>query len=97
MNPSSTSWRGSRSLLPASPVSTCSAFPLSDSDILKEWGDTRALLTYGRTPEEDQVAAAEAVLSMWKYVEGHVAARDAEPREDLTSDLIRLSASGRSS
>ena len=66
-------------------------FPASDSDILKEWGDTRALLTYGRTPEEDQVAAAEAVLSMWKYVEGHVAARDAEPHEDLTSDLIRLS------
>ena len=28
---------------------------------------------------------------MWKYVEGHVAARDAEPHEDLTSDLIRLS------
>jgi cytochrome P450 len=48
-------------------------------------------LTYGRTPEQDQVAAAEAVLSMWKYVEGHVAVRDAEPREDLTSDLIRLS------
>jgi hypothetical protein len=66
-------------------------FPASDSGILKEWGDTRALLTYGRTPEEDQVAAAEAVLSMWKYVEGHVAARDAEPHEDLTSDLIRLS------
>ncbi len=66
-------------------------FPTSDSDILKQWSHNRALLTYGRMAEEDQVVAAEAVLSMWKYCESHVAAREANPLDDLTSDLILLS------
>ncbi|MDE3205025.1 MAG: cytochrome P450 [Acidobacteriota bacterium] len=67
-------------------------FPHADTDLLKEWSRTRVLLTYGRLSEEDQVATAKDVLAMWRYVEAFVASRWAEPLDDLTSDLVRLSA-----
>jgi cytochrome P450 len=65
-------------------------FPRQDTDTLKEWSRTRVLLTYGRLSEEEQVAAAQDVVAMWRYVEDFVAARWSEPADDLTSDLVRL-------
>jgi cytochrome P450 len=59
--------------------------------MLKDWSRNRVLLTYGRLPEDEQVATARDVLSMWRYVESFVAQRWAEPVDDLTSDLVRLS------
>ena len=67
-------------------------FPASDTDMLKEWSRTRVLLTYGRLSEDEQVATARDVVAMWRYVERFVAGRAAEPVDDLTSDLVRLSA-----
>jgi cytochrome P450 len=66
-------------------------FPDSDTETLKEWSRTRVLLTYGRLSEEEQVATARDVVAMWRYVEDFVARRAAEPVDDLTSDLVRLS------
>jgi cytochrome P450 len=66
-------------------------FPDSDTETLKEWSRTRVLLTYGRLSEEEQVATASDVVAMWRYVEEFVAQRAAEPVDDLTSDLVRLS------
>ena len=61
-------------------------------DRLKEWSRNRVLLTYGRLPEDEQVATAKDVVqSMWRYVEDFVAERWADPVDDLTSDLARLS------
>jgi cytochrome P450 len=65
-------------------------FPRQDTDTLKEWSRSRVLLTYGRLSEEEQVAAAQDVVAMWRYVEDFVAARWSEPADDLTSDLVRL-------
>jgi len=65
-------------------------FPESDTDMLKEWSRTRVLLTYGRLSDEDQVATAKDVLSMWRYVKDFVAGRVSRPVDDLTSDLVRL-------
>lgn len=67
-------------------------FPDRDTDTLKDWSRNRVLLTYGRLSEADQVATAQDVLAMWKYVEAFVAERWAAPADDLTSDLVRLSA-----
>jgi cytochrome P450 len=67
-------------------------FPDRDTEMLKDWSSTRVLLTYGRLSEEQQVATARDVVSMWRYVEEFVARRAAEPVDDLTSDLVRLSA-----
>jgi cytochrome P450 len=66
-------------------------FPDEDTDMLKDWSRNRVLLTYGRLPEEEQVATAKDVLGMWKYVEAFVAQRWADPKNDLTSDLVNLS------
>jgi cytochrome P450 len=66
-------------------------FPDTDTEMLKEWSRTRVLLTYGQLSEAEQVATAADVVSMWRYVEDFVARRHAEPVDDLTSDLVRLS------
>jgi cytochrome P450 len=65
-------------------------FPDADTDTLKEWSRTRVLLTYGRLSDEQQVATANDIVAMWRYVEDFVAGRTAEPLDDLTSDLVRL-------
>jgi cytochrome P450 len=66
-------------------------FPETDTDMLKEWSRGRVLLTYGRLPDDDQVATAKSILAMWRYIKGFVALRVATPVDDLTSDLVRLS------
>jgi cytochrome P450 len=66
-------------------------FPEADTELLKSWSANRVLLTYGRLPEEQQVATARDVVAMWTYVKEFVAQRAAEPADDLTSDLVRLS------
>jgi cytochrome P450 len=65
-------------------------FPDADTDTLKEWSRTRVLLTYGRLSEALQVATANDIVAMWRYVEDFVAERTSEPLDDLTSDLVRL-------
>ena len=65
-------------------------FPDSDTDRLKEWSRTRVLLTYGRLSDEEQVATANDIVAMWRYVEEFVELRTADPLDDLTSDLARL-------
>jgi cytochrome P450 len=66
-------------------------FPDADTDMLKDWSRGRVLLTYGRLSEEEQVATAKSVLSMWRYIKEFVAMRAGDPVDDLTSDLVRLS------
>jgi cytochrome P450 len=66
-------------------------FPYSDTESLKNWSRTRVLLTYGRLSDDEQVAVAHDVVSMWRYVEDFVAQRWDDPKDDLTSDLVRLS------
>src|SRR5439155_7365815 len=66
-------------------------FPDTDTEMLREWSRTRVLLTYGQLSEREQVATAADVVRMWRYVEDFVARRHAEPVDDLTSDLVRLS------
>ncbi|MGE3833823.1 MAG: cytochrome P450 [Acidimicrobiia bacterium] len=66
-------------------------FPEEDTDRLKQWSENRVLLTYGRLSEEQQVEVAKDVALFWTYVEDFVAERWANPVDDLTSDLTRLS------
>ena len=66
-------------------------FPDHDTERLKTWSRTRVLLTYGHLTDDEQVSVAGDIVSMWQYVEQFVAARMAEPADDLTSDLVRLS------
>ncbi len=68
-------------------------FPDADTETLKEWSANRILFTYGRLSEADQVNVAREIVDFWQYVEAHVAARSANPEDDVTSDLILLSRS----
>jgi cytochrome P450 len=63
-------------------------FPESDFEMIKVWSGGRVLLTYGRLPPERQVEIARNVGEFWRYVEAHVAARDAERGDDFTSDIL---------
>ncbi|MCU1594972.1 MAG: putative cytochrome hydroxylase [Frankiales bacterium] len=74
--------------LPAYAGFTLLGFPEDDWEMLKAWCSKRILMTYGRLPEEDQVAVAENVVAFWKYCEEHVAHREAEPGNDFTTDLL---------
>lgn len=67
-------------------------FPTADTDRLKEWCVTRVLLTYGKLDAAGQVQAANELTSFWNYVRDHVQRRMREPADDLTSDLLALSA-----
>lgn len=66
-------------------------FPDEDTDRLKQWSENRVLLTYGRLSEDEQVEMAKDVAQFWTYVEDFVTERWANPVDDLTSDLARLS------
>jgi cytochrome P450 len=70
---------------------TLLGFPADDTEMLREWSEQRVQLTYGRNDEETQVEIARAIVEFWQYVERHVERCAAEPGDDLTSDLVRLS------
>ncbi len=63
-------------------------FPDSDTEQLKQWSAKRVLLTYGRLGDAEQVEVAQEIVDFWNYVKAHVAARRAERRDDMTSDLL---------
>jgi cytochrome P450 len=66
-------------------------FPDADTEQLRAWSQRRVLLTYGRLSEADQISVAHDIVAMWRYVEDFVASRAADPVDDMTSDLVRLS------
>lgn len=63
--------------------------PEQDIEMIKGWGDKRVLMTYGHLAPTEQVEVARNVGAFWRYVEQFVADRDADRRDDLTSDLLR--------
>lgn len=63
-------------------------FPEDDYGLIKDWSGGRVLLTYGHLPAERQVEIAKNVGAFWRYVEDHVAKRDAERADDFTSDIL---------
>lgn len=67
-------------------------FPPEDTDRIKEWCVYRVLLTYGKLEAPEQVKAARELTAFWSYVEAHVRKRMVEPADDLTTDLLDLSA-----
>jgi cytochrome P450 len=66
-------------------------FPDEDTPRLKQWSENRVLLTYGRLSDDEQVVVAKDVAEFWTYIEEFVAERWANPKDDLTSDLCKLS------
>ncbi|MCB8959344.1 MAG: cytochrome P450 [Ardenticatenales bacterium] len=66
--------------------------PAADVPQVKAWAGNRIKLYYGRPTAEEQIAMTGNLVPFWRYVVNLVAAKAANPTDDLTSDLIRLRA-----
>lgn len=67
-------------------------FPEQDWDMVKGWCRGRVQLTYGRLPEDEQVAVARTNLAFWTYCEDHVSLRERQPGDDMTTELLAYAA-----
>ncbi|WP_399091733.1 cytochrome P450 [Streptomyces sp. BBFR2] len=76
--------------LPASVVFALIGFPAEDTVMLKELAAERMVFTWGRATPEQQTDVAKFMVRYWKYCVDFVHRRLAEPRDDFTSDLVRV-------
>jgi cytochrome P450 len=64
--------------------------PDADVPQVKAWAGNRIKLYYGKPTADEQIAMTKNLVPFWKYTEALVAAKVAQPQDDLTSDLIRM-------
>lgn len=64
--------------------------PKEDVSKVKEWADSRVVLTWGRPSEEEQVQLAHGAVDYYRYSRELVRRKLEEPGDDYISDLIRL-------
>jgi cytochrome P450 len=76
--------------LPALTIFTLIGFPDEDTELLKSWCGDRMAITWGRPAAELQAQVARNMVAYWQYCERFVARRLADPRDDFTSDLLRI-------
>jgi len=76
--------------LPAYMIFTLIGFPDADTEMLKGWCGNRMAFSWGKPAPEEQVEIAENMVRYWRYCEEFVAATVRDPRDDFTSDLIRV-------
>jgi cytochrome P450 len=74
--------------LPASIVFSLLGVPERDHAQIKRWSGYRAALGWGRPAPGEQVEIASGMAAYRAYLRDLVAAKAAEPGNDLTSDLI---------
>ena len=80
--------------VPAFVLFTLMGIPDADVPRVKDWAVSRALLTWGNLSDAEQIPHAHKMVDYWAYCRALVAARKAEPGDDLPSDLVRLQAEG---
>lgn len=68
--------------------------PESDVPKVKAWAVSRALLTWGDLGDEEQVPHVHNMVEYWAYCRALVAAAQAEPRDDLPGDMVRMQRDG---
>jgi cytochrome P450 len=75
--------------LPALVIFKVLGVPDEDVPRVKAWGGNRLVFMFGRTDEPTQEQVAEGMVAFWRYTEGLVADRAANPREDFTTQLVQ--------
>jgi len=76
--------------LPALTIFTLIGFPDEDTDTLKSWCTDRMIFSWGRPSPVLQIQVARNMVAYWRYCERFVAMRLEAPRDDFTSDLLRI-------
>jgi len=62
--------------------------PDEDVPSVKEGSQNRLLFMFGRGDEAQQVEVARGMAEFWRYTEALVSSRQAQRRDDFTSDLV---------
>ena len=76
--------------LPAYMIFTLIGFPPEDTELLKSYCGNRMAFSWGRPTVAEQTAIAADMARYWRYCERFVADRIADPRDDFTSDHVRV-------
>lgn len=59
-----------------------------DMDLFARWVDDTFRLLLAELSEEEQVAAAKNAVAFQHYIQGKIAARQAQPQDDLLSEIL---------
>jgi len=76
--------------LPAFMIFTLIGFPPEDTELLKSWCGNRMAFSWGHPTPRAQLEIAGNMRRYWTYCAEFVQGRIAEPRDDFTSDLVRI-------
>lgn len=76
--------------LPAFMIFTLIGFPAEDGELLKGWCGNRMAFSWGRPGPDEQIDIADGMRRYWQYCVRFVEGRVADPRDDFTSDLVRI-------
>jgi cytochrome P450 len=79
--------------LPALVIFRLLGVPDEDVADVKRWASSRVVLSFGDQPLDEQVHHAENLVAYWRYCLDLVNSRFGDPRDDLPSDLVRISQS----
>lgn len=80
--------------VPAHVLFTLMGIPESDVDAIKQFGKSRAAMTYGDLSDAEQIPVAHDMVAYWKYCRELVAKRRAVPGDDFPSDLLKAQKNG---
>lgn len=76
--------------LPALVLFKLLGIPESDVQQIKEWADSRLVLSFGKPSIEEQLVAAGHMADYWDYCLDLVQQRIASPQDDLPSDMLAM-------
>ena len=74
--------------LPAEVLFVLLGIPEDDVVQIKAWGEDRMMLIWGRPHPDEQDRLVESTVAFWRYCQRLVEARQADPGDDLTSELL---------
>jgi hypothetical protein len=77
--------------LPARVLFVLLGIPDEDVSHVKAWAEDRLTLIWGQPRPEEQVGLARRTVEFWQYCERLVETKQADPGDDLPSELLRAS------
>ncbi|PHP67921.1 cytochrome P450 [Zhengella mangrovi] len=80
--------------VPAHVLFTLMGIPERDVPKIKQYGLSRARMTWSDLSDEEQIPVAHDMVAYWKYIHDLLDMRRKEPGDDFPSDLLRLQAEG---
>ena len=78
--------------LPAQTILRMVGIPEEDIEAIKKWCYDRLKVSFGRQTPEEQMIAVDRMTQLFGYLENFVKERAKDPRDDYTSDLLKIAA-----